>query len=105
MARAGSVDWIVAGGVGMAFGVLAACGADDLVAPAAESQGDIQQCRDFDHLMPNFVKALNTGQTENLRVVVENQLLKSNREDVPPPVNDVLRAVFTTLTRLAQKPP
>ncbi len=105
MARARSVDWIVAGVVGVAFGVTAACGANDLVAPAAESKGDIQQCRDFDHLMPNFVKALNTGQTENLRVVIEKQLLKPAREDVPPPVTDVLRSIFVTLTRLAQKPP
>jgi hypothetical protein len=108
MARARSVEWIVAGGVGVALGVFAACGADDVVAPAAESQGDIQKCRSFDELMPNFVNALNTGQTANLKAVIENpenHLTVGVREDVPPPINDVLRSIFMTLTRLAQKPP
>ncbi len=84
--------------------VFAACGAENLVAPEAEKRQDIQECRGFDALMPNFVRALNTGRTENLKTLVETQLQASDREDVPPPINEVLRAVFRTLTTFASKP-
>lgn len=85
--------------------VFASCGAENLVAPPAEQNQDIQQCRGFDQLMPNFVKALDTGRTENLKTLVETQLQQSDREGVPPPINEVLRAVFRTLSRFAMKPP
>lgn len=85
--------------------VFASCGADNLVAPAAEQNQDIQQCQSFDELMPNFVKALETGRTENLKTLVETQLTTSDREGVPPPINEVLRAVFRTLSRFAMQPP
>ncbi len=82
----------------------ASCGADELVAPAALKQENIQQCRSYEKIMPNFLKAINAGQTEGLKSVVQGQLLVSPREGVPPPINDVLRAVFLTLNRLSLKP-
>lgn len=85
--------------------IFASCGAEDLVAPEAERRQDIAQCRGFDQLMPNFVRALETGRTENLKTLVETQLQQSDREGVPPPINEVLRAVFRTLSRFASKPP
>ncbi len=86
-------------------GLLAvACGAGNLEAPAADVPADIQQCRSFDQLMPNFVAAIDQGRTQNLKVVVEQQLLKPLREGDSPPVADVLRAIFTTLTTYASAP-
>lgn len=92
--------------VAVALGTLAvaaaAC-ADDLVSPPAPPEP--QQCRGFEALMPNFVRALSTGKTERLRYVVENYLLKPERDGEPPPVNDVLRAVFMTITGFARQSP
>jgi hypothetical protein len=85
------------------FFIFVSCGADDLVAPAAEP-ADIRQCRSFEQLMPNFLTAINQGKTENLKKLVEEQLLVSEREDLPPPINEVLRAIFKTLTAFALKP-
>lgn len=65
----------------------------------------MQQCRAFEQLMPRFVSAISTGKTQNLKTVVETQLLKSARPDEPPPINDVLRIIFATLNALASKPP
>lgn len=65
----------------------------------------MQQCRSFEQIMPRFVSAISTGKTQNLKTVVENQLLKTSRDDVPPPLNDVLRIIFVTLNALASKPP
>jgi len=94
--------WFLAGSVvGLLVG---ACGADTAVAPEPAAP-QMQQCRAFDQLMPRFVAAISTGKTQNLKTVVENQLLKSPREDVPPPINDVLRIIFATLHALASKPP
>ncbi len=84
--------------------VFASCGGENLVAPAAEQRADIRQCRGFEQLMPNFEKAISEGKTENLKHLIETQLLKSPRPDVPPPVNEVLRSIFMTLTRFALKP-
>ena len=97
---------VIAAVSALLFGTLlgASCGADELVAPAALKQENIQQCRNFDQIMPNFLKAISTGQTDGLKTVIEGQLLVSPRADVPPPINDVLRAVFVTLNRLATKP-
>jgi hypothetical protein len=87
-------------------GLLAvACGAGNLEAPAAEVPADIQQCRSFEQLMPNFVAAIDQGRTQNLKAVVEQQLLKPLRDGDSPPVADVLRAIFTTLTEYASAPP
>lgn len=83
--------------------LIAACGADQQVAP--EPPPPMVQCRAFDELMPRFVGAISTGKTEGLKNVVENQLLRSARPDEPPPINDVLRVIFATLNRLASKPP
>lgn len=91
--------------VAFAFGLVGgACGADKEVAPEPVAPA-MQQCRTFDQLMPRFVRAISTGRTENLKTVVENQLLKTTREDEPPPINDVLRIIFATLNALASKPP
>lgn len=83
----------------------AACGAENAEAPPAEQRSDIMQCRSFNQLMPNFVAALSQGRTENLKTVVETQLLKPEREGDPPPINDVLRAIFKTISGFAAKPP
>lgn len=83
--------------------LLGACGADKEVAPPPAAPA-MAQCRAFDQLMPRFVAAISTGRTQNLKTVVENQLLKTTRDDVPPPINDVLRIIFTTLNALASKP-
>ncbi|MBL8910663.1 MAG: hypothetical protein JNM17_08185, partial [Archangium sp.] len=86
------------------FIVFASCGAENQVAPAKEVTADIRQCRGFDELMPNFLKALSEGKTETLKKFVEDQLLKSEREGEPPPINEVLRVIFKTLTTFALKP-
>ncbi|MBL8923993.1 MAG: hypothetical protein JNJ54_34370 [Myxococcaceae bacterium] len=96
--------WLWAGMGAFAVGVVFACGADKEVAPAP-AVPQMQQCRRFEELMPRFVGAISTGKTQNLKTVVENQLLKTPREDVPPPLNDVLRIIFVTLNALASKPP
>ncbi len=84
--------------------VFAACGAENAVAPAAEQTADIRECRGFEKLMPNFLKVISDGKTENLKRLVETQLLVSEREDVPPPINEVLRVIFKTLNTFALKP-
>lgn len=86
------------------FVTFASCGAENEVAPAKEVTADIRQCRGFDELMPSFLKALSDGKTENLKKFVEGQLLQSEREGEPPPVNEVLRIIFKTLTTFALKP-
>jgi len=86
------------------FLVIASCGAENAVAPAAEQRADIRQCRGFDQLMPNFLKAISEGKTQNLKHLVETQLTTSDRADVPPPIADVLRSIFRTLTTFALKP-
>lgn len=83
---------------------LASCGAENKVAPAAEQQ-NLARCQSIEQLMPAFQTALRTGGTENLRELIEDKLTVSPREGVPPPINDVLRAIFEKLTRYAQKPP
>lgn len=83
----------------------AACGAENEVAPAAEPNGDIRECRGFEQLMPNFLTIIAQGKTENLKRLVETQLLVSERADEPPPINEVLRIIFKTLNGFALKPP
>lgn len=92
--------------LGVALIVLGvACSADDEVAPPAK-QANLSQCKGFEQLMPNFLSAIRSGKTENLRIVIENHLVAGdpNRPDVPPPINDVLRALFTTLNAFASQP-
>lgn len=96
MSRVGAAAFVVGALVG-------ACGATDEVAP--EQPPQMRQCRAFELLMPRFMAAISTGRTQNLKSVVENQLLKTARPDDPPPLNDVLRVIFTTLNALASKPP
>ncbi|MFO0599148.1 MAG: hypothetical protein U0228_27815 [Myxococcaceae bacterium] len=86
------------------FAIFVSCGAENQVAPPAEENPDIRHCRGFDQLMPNFLKAISEGKTENLKRLVENQLLVSDRADTPPPINEVLRVIFRTLERFALKP-
>lgn len=80
-----------------------ACGATDEVAPPQEKPN--VQCRSFDELMPRFVASISAGRTENLKQVVEKQLLVSARPDDPPPIADVLRVIFATMHAFASKPP
>ncbi len=82
----------------------ASCGAENAVAPAAEARADIMQCQSFEQLMPNFVAAIGQGKTKNLKDLVENQLTVSEREGEPPPINEVLRSIFKTLSSFALKP-
>lgn len=83
----------------------AACGAENEIAPAAEPNGDIRECRGFEQLMPHFLTIIDQGKTENLKRLVETQLLISERADQPPPINEVLRIIFKTLNGFALKPP
>lgn len=92
--------------LGFAVALVAlSCGAENLEAPAAEQRADLMQCRGLDQLMPNFVQAISQGRTENLKHLVETQLLTPLREGDAPPVNDVLRSIFKTLDAFARKPP
>ena len=92
--------------LGFAVAVVAlSCGAENLEAPPAEQRADLMQCRGLDQLMPNFVQAISQGRTENLKHLVETQLLTPLREGDAPPVNDVLRSIFKTLDAFARKPP
>ena len=93
--------------VGLALvAVAAACGADNKEAPRTTvATAQLQQCRSFEELMPRFVKALETGQTEGLRRVIQDHLLVADRPGDPPPINDVMRAIFTTLSGFAKLPP
>ena len=81
-----------------------ACGADDAEAPAPAAPTQAQGCRSFAELMPRFVDALSTGKTEGLREVISLHLLTADRKGGIPPVNDVLRSVFQTLSRFADLP-
>lgn len=92
--------------LGFAVALVAlSCGAENLEAPPAEQRADLMQCRGLDQLMPNFVQAISQGRTENLKHLVETQLLTPLREGDAPPVNDVLRSIFKTLDAFARKPP
>jgi hypothetical protein len=84
--------------------VFGACGAENDVAPPAEKTADIRECRGFEQLMPNFERLISEGKTQNLKRLVETQLLVSDREGEPPPINEVLRVIFKTLSTYAQKP-
>lgn len=92
-------------GAALVGGVLTvACGAENQQAPRAVEQS-ITHCRGIDQLMPNFVRAINSGKTNNLKKVIEEHLLVPTRAGLSPPLNDVLRSIFATLTRAAQRPP
>lgn len=93
--------------MGPALIAAAACGANGVDAPErrVSKEAELQQCRTFDELMPRFHAALNTGQTEGLRVVIQNHLLQPERPGEPPPINDVLRSIFMNLARFAAQPP
>ncbi len=85
--------------------VLAACGAENVDAPRpVPANPDALQCKSFPELAPNFWTIVNQNSTHNLACVVRTQLLQE-REGQPPPVNDVLRAVFALLTGFASQPP
>lgn len=98
---------LLAGGTLLAGPLLLAlaCGAGDLEAPKPPDPPDIQ-CRSFDQLMPRFTAALESGRTENLRLVIKEHLSAGTREgDEVPPMAEVLRAIFQTLGRFAAMPP
>lgn len=91
--------------LGFTSTLLISCGAEQAVAPPAEQRADIRQCQGFEQLMPNFLSLISQGKTENLKRLVEGKLLVGERADLPPPINEVLRAIFKTLTGYAQLPP
>lgn len=88
------------------FAIAFACGAEKLEAPRAEPRatGSALKCKGFEELMPNFLEAIDQGRTENLRKVIKDHLLVPEREGEPPPINDVMRAIFSTLTDLSTRP-
>jgi hypothetical protein len=96
---------LVAFGLGFTCMALVACGAENDVAPPVEQRADIRQCQGFEQLMPNFLTLIAQGKTENLKTLVEGKLLVSDRPSEPPPINEVLRAIFKTLTSFALLPP
>ncbi len=84
--------------------VLAACGAENAeVPPPVVANPDAAKCRSFAQLVPNFLTILERPQTRNLACVVKTHLVTSKREGQPPPINDVLRAVFALLNGFAGK--
>ncbi len=85
----------------IALGV--ACGADNVEAPA-QTNANLTQCQGFEQLMPNFMAAIRGGKTENLKTVIQDHLLVADRPGDPPPINDVLRALFATLNAFAHAP-
>ncbi len=81
------------------------CGARDKDAPPPPQKAQaLQHCRSFEELMPRFHASLETGQTEGLRTVIRDHLMVGAREGDTPPINDVMRAIFATLTRFAKLP-
>ncbi|MHB8872725.1 MAG: hypothetical protein ACYC8T_03465 [Myxococcaceae bacterium] len=92
-------------GAGLSLWALAAACGNDRVAPRPEPAAQSAGCRGFEQLMPRFVGAITTGRTEGLRQVIEEHLLVPARPGDPPPINDVMRAVFLTLSGFARLPP
>jgi hypothetical protein len=89
------------------FAIAFACGAENMEAPRAiipDGGTAALMCKGFEQLMPNFLKAIDQGRTENLRKVIKDHLLVPEREGDPPPINDVMRSIFATLTKLATEP-
>lgn len=85
--------------------VLVSCGAENAEAPRAELKNpDALQCKSFAQLVPNFLTIINQGRTQNLACVVKTHLLQGRTESDPPPINDVLRALFALLNGFAHKP-
>ncbi len=83
----------------------ASCGARDKDAPPPPQKAqDLKHCRSFEELMPRFHASLATGETEGLRTVIEDHLMVGQREGDAPPINDVMRAIFSTLSRFAKLP-
>jgi hypothetical protein len=81
-----------------------ACGADNKEAPAAPAPST-PVCSSFTVLMPRFLAALNTGQTQGLQQVVQNYLLVAPLPGEQPPTTDVLRAILQALSGFAAYPP
>lgn len=85
--------------------VLVSCGAENSDVPhAIVKNPDALQCKSFAQLVPNFLSIIDQGRTQNLACVVKTHLLQGRDEDDPPPINDVLRAVFALLNGFASKP-
>ena len=101
-------QWV---GTGLAVGAagaiaLSSCGAEGLQAPAPErAQADIAQCKRFAELVPAFQRAAQGGRLESLAEVIRGRLAVPGPRGEPPPVMDVLRALFATLNELASRPP
>lgn len=86
-----------------------ACGAENMQAPrpqkVANAKGEIQSCQSFEQLMPAFVKIVSSGKMQNLATMVQGSLLAEGPQGTPPPMTDVLRAIFSTLGDFARLPP
>jgi hypothetical protein len=91
----------------LAGAAISACGADHLQAPAPPPKKALAplECRSIEQLMPRFLEAIATGRTEGFRRVVLQHLLEGERPGTPPPMADVLRTLFTTLSGFAKQPP
>jgi hypothetical protein len=89
--------------------VLASCGAENAEAPPAVLKNpDTAQCKSFGQLMPNFLTIIDEGRTQNLACVIKAHLVTGRMHpdgtEDPPPLNDVLRALFSLLNGFAHKP-
>jgi hypothetical protein len=81
------------------------CGGDNAEAPApVYSNADMLGCKSFGALVPNFLALIDSGRTANLACVVKAHLLVGRTMADPPPINDVLRAVFALLNGFAHQP-
>jgi hypothetical protein len=82
-----------------------ACGGDNAEAPGpVYKNAQALKCRSFAQLVPNFLAFIDSGRTANLACVVKAHLLVGRTPDDPPPINDVLRAVFALLNGFAHEP-
>src|SRR5690349_16522962 len=82
------------------------CGAGNKQAPMPieAPRRFANHCGSFDALMPKLTTALAEGKAEGLREVIAERLLVPERPGATPAINDVLRAVFQTMTRMANAP-
>jgi hypothetical protein len=83
-----------------------ACGGDNAEAVAPlYANAQALKCKSFGQLVPNFLSFIDSGRTANLACVVKAHLLAGRTPNDPPPINDVLRAVFALLNGFAHQPP
>jgi hypothetical protein len=84
--------------------ILAACGADNIVAPDAPPAR--VACQSLSQMAPAFMNILDNEQrSPQLKYVVQNYLLEPERSGGEPPVVSLLRIVFGTINRFVNDSP